>query len=92
MSFLGLRGSRPVATPFAGLTTDTKIDHDLDEAVQRHKETSTWVIGRSLDVVDHTEQVRLSLEAIVTRKEVAGIPTAQGAFELISRGHDGHHP
>lgn len=94
MHFFGLRAPRPPETPFVGLLKNRELDDQLQAAVQKHKDVSDWVIGRSLDVVDKTEQVRLSLQTIFDRAGAPGMASAEGAWHLVSRGtdKDDHYP
>lgn len=87
MSFFGIRGSRPVVTPFAGLSQDTELDARLHAAIENHKRVSNLTIERSLDTIDKVEEVRVAMQSIVDRIENPGLWTAQGAFDLLSRGN-----
>lgn len=92
-----LFGFRPVRPPIAPLVQTTEEGEALDQqlrcAVQHHKDVANQSIRRSLDVVDNTEQVRISLKSIFDRAQVPGEATIQGGYSLISERQGGNdHP
>lgn len=94
MNFLGFRPVRPPITPALLQTEQTdKAEAELRCAIEKHKAVSRAVITRSLDAVDQAELARQSLKAIFDRATVPGMASAEGAWELASRGrkHDDHH-
>lgn len=74
----------PLVSPVA---QDEELKGQLEDAVAKHKAASNYVIQSSLDAVDRSEQTRMVLDAVMARAAFPELRTAQGAFELITRGH-----